>query len=162
MTTPTTTQRPDSSLARDLFAAARYYLGRPRVLLILATIMIVTGLVFNWSWLVAAGVAPILISVLPCLIMCAVGACMICRSGEKQSVPVGDAAEAAGQPPARAVSATGKPLVATNSIEAAVPVSPESNPPGGGADCCRDVMNEDKPEQPIDLKPNQERRDPYA
>ena len=95
MNTDTTTRRQDSSLTRDLLYAARYYLWRPRVLLTLAAVAIVAGLALNWSWLVAAGLAPILISTLPCLIMCAFGVCMMCRSGEKRSTPVRDAAKPA-------------------------------------------------------------------
>ena len=50
-------------------------------LMVLAIVAIVTGLALNWSWLLAIGVAPILLSVLPCLVMCAVGACFVCRKG---------------------------------------------------------------------------------
>lgn len=50
---------------------------RPRTVLVTAALAIVTvGLVMNWSALVAAGVAPLLISALPCAIMCALGLCM--------------------------------------------------------------------------------------
>lgn len=143
MTTPTTTQRQDSSLARDLLYAARYYLWRPRVLLTLATIAIVAGLALNWSWLVAAGLAPILISTLPCLVMCAFGVCVMCRSGEKHSAPVRDAADLASPPATLAVSATDKS-------------------PTGTAGCCQGSINETKPEQIIDLQSNRERRDPHA
>jgi predicted membrane-bound mannosyltransferase len=170
MTTPTITQRQDSSLTRDAFHAARYYLWRPRVLLTLAAIAIVAGLALNWSWLVAAGLAPILISTLPCLVMCAFGVCMMCRSGEKGSAPVRDAAEAASPPTTLAVSATDKPSTGANSstsaprsIEtAAPPQSLESNPPVAVADCCQGTMNETRPEQAIDLQPERERRDPHA
>ena len=170
MTTPTTTQCPDSSFTRDLLYAARYYLWRPRVLLTLATIAIVAGLALNWSWLVAAGLAPILISTLPCLIMCAFGVCMMCCSGEKHSAQVGDAAEAANPPTTLAAAATDKPSRGANlstyvpdSIEAtAPPQSIGSNPSIAAASCCHDSTNETKPEQTIDLQPNRERRDPHA
>jgi hypothetical protein len=52
-----------------------------RGLMVLAIVTIVTGLALNWSWLLAIGVAPILLSVLPCLVLCAVGACFACRKG---------------------------------------------------------------------------------
>lgn len=46
--------------------------------LIAAAILIITGgIVFNWSWLVAAGFAPIILAVLPCAAMCALGLCAI-------------------------------------------------------------------------------------
>ena len=170
MTTPTTAERRDSSLTRDLIYAARYYLGRPRVLLILATIAIVAGLVFNWNWLVAAGLAPILISTLPCLIMCVFGACMMCRSGEKQPAPVRDAAGAASPPTTLAVAAADKPSMGTKpptsapqSAEAAVPaINLEAKPPAGVAGCCQGSTNEGKSEQTIGLQSNRERRDPHA
>lgn len=34
------------------------------------------GLALNWDWLTAVGAAPILISLLPCAAMCALGLCM--------------------------------------------------------------------------------------
>jgi hypothetical protein len=50
-----------------------------RGLMVLAIVLIVAALALNWSWLLAIGVAPILLSVLPCLVMCTVGVCMSCR-----------------------------------------------------------------------------------
>jgi hypothetical protein len=162
MNTNTTTRRQDSSLTRDLLYAARYYLWRPRMLLTLAAVAIIAGLALNWSWLVAAGLAPILISTLPCLIMCAFGFCMMCRSGEKTSAPVRDDAEVASPPTTLAAAATDKPsrgaklsTYAPDSIEATAP-------PQAIAGCCQGSMNETKPEQTIDLQPNRERRDPHA
>jgi len=50
---------------------------RPRAVLVTAALAIVTiGLAMNWSALVAAGIAPLLISALPCAVMCALGLCM--------------------------------------------------------------------------------------
>jgi hypothetical protein len=64
------------SLARDLAHAARYYLGGRRGLLILAGAVVVAGAALNWNWLAAVGVAPLLLSLLPCAAMCALGLCM--------------------------------------------------------------------------------------
>src|SRR3954447_4136617 len=63
-------------LARDLAHAARNYLGGRRGLLILAVAVIAAGAALNWSWLAAAGIAPLLWSLLPCAAMCALGLCM--------------------------------------------------------------------------------------
>ena len=82
MATTRRSQSEDGSLGRDLLYALRYYLGSRRGLLVLAGLAITAGLALNWSWLAAAGIAPILISVLPCLAMCALGLCMN-RSGGK-------------------------------------------------------------------------------
>jgi len=68
------------SLGRDL-VVARYYLGGRRGLLVLGAVAVGGGLVSSWGWLVAAGVAPLLLSVLPCVAMCALGLCMHRMSG---------------------------------------------------------------------------------
>lgn len=47
-----------------------------RVLLGLSALAIVAAAALNWSWLIAAGLAPLLLSVLPCAAMCALGLCM--------------------------------------------------------------------------------------
>lgn len=86
--------------------AVRLAIERNFRLLLLAAVVIGLGLVFNWSWLVAAGIAPVLLSVLPCLAMCALGLCMVGmrgRSCEAQpSAPdaaSGQAPELTGAPP---------------------------------------------------------------
>jgi len=60
------------------------------------------GLVFGWDWLVAAGIAPIIISVLPCVAMCVLGLCAM-RGGAKschgQEKAAPQAAERAANPP---------------------------------------------------------------
>jgi hypothetical protein len=63
--------------AQSAFAALRTWSGRRLVLLSIAGVAIVVGLGLNWSWLVAAGVAPLLLSALPCVAMCALGLCMM-------------------------------------------------------------------------------------
>ena len=62
--------------------------------LVLGAGVLFAGIALNWSWLVAAGIAPILLSTLPCLVMCGLGVCMLCRSSEKQT-GARDAADAA-------------------------------------------------------------------
>lgn len=44
------------------------------------------GLAFNWSWLIAIGIAPLLLVVAPCLAMCALGLCMG-KDGGKSCAP---------------------------------------------------------------------------
>ena len=78
---------------------------RNRRIWLAATIAaIIGGLAFNWSWLVAAGAAPLLIGVLPCSAMCALHLCakpggQSCKkedvpalSGEPQAQPYGNSA----------------------------------------------------------------------
>lgn len=65
----------NTSLIRDLLHAGRYYLLSRRGIAIVATIAIVAGIAFNWNWLVATGIAPILLTALPCAVMCGFGLC---------------------------------------------------------------------------------------
>jgi hypothetical protein len=85
MTTAKLSRRSDTSLGRDIFHAVRYYLRGWRGPVALATVIAVAGLAFGWSWLVAAGVAPLLLSVLPCVAMCALGLGMNRMAGKQCS-----------------------------------------------------------------------------
>ena len=69
---------PMSGLSQAL---QRCFAGRT-VLFGLAAIAFVGGLALNWNWLVAVGVAPLL---LPCVAMCALGLCMSRGSSRSQS-----------------------------------------------------------------------------
>lgn len=72
--------------------AARSGWANPRNLLIGAALAGGTGaLVLGWDWLVAAGLASIIIALAPCLVMCALGLCMSRMNKSQQS--------AAGTPP---------------------------------------------------------------
>ncbi len=84
-----TTKASETSLARDWINFARYYAGQylgGRRGLIVATLAVAGGgLALNWSWLVAIGVAPLLISLAPCAAMCALGLCMSRMGGKSCS-----------------------------------------------------------------------------
>ena len=41
-----------------------------------AILVLGLGLALNWSWLVAAGIAPLILGLAPCAAMCALGLCM--------------------------------------------------------------------------------------
>jgi hypothetical protein len=83
-----TTKSAETSLARDWINLGRYYVGRylggRRGLVILAVTALGIDLALNWSWLVAIGVAPLLVALAPCAAMCALGLCMS-RMGSGQS-----------------------------------------------------------------------------
>ncbi|MBF24561.1 MAG: hypothetical protein CML18_13535 [Pusillimonas sp.] len=49
----------------------------PRRWWLFGAIAVIAGLTFGWEQLVLFGLAPILISLLPCLIMCGLGLCMM-------------------------------------------------------------------------------------
>lgn len=75
METPEPTNTANTSLTRDVLYAARYYLANRWGLLAAGILILTVGAAFNWSWLVAAGIAPVLLSLAPCAIMCALGLC---------------------------------------------------------------------------------------
>ena len=83
----------NTSLGREALYAVRYYLGNRWALTSLIVLAAAIGLYFGgWGWLVAAGLAPLILSTLPCLVMCGLGVCMMCR-GTKQSTVSRDAAD---------------------------------------------------------------------
>src|SRR6266436_2154126 len=93
MTMPQSRTPTRPSLAQDVLHAARYHLGNRWVLLGLGSLAVIAGLFFGgWAWLVAAGLAPVILSMLPCLVMCGLGVCIACRSGKTQSTASLDAA----------------------------------------------------------------------
>jgi hypothetical protein len=57
--------------------------ARNRLVLVgVATAIVAFGLFLGWGWLAALGVAPIILSLLPCVAMCALGLCMM-RGGAR-------------------------------------------------------------------------------
>ena len=59
---------------------------RNRLVLIAAgTVIILGGLGLGWGWLTAIGLAPIILSAAPCLIMCAFGMCMMGKASKSMS-----------------------------------------------------------------------------
>lgn len=81
MRTPEPAPPVETPLSEDVIHALRYYLGGRRGWLLLAAAAGMAGLALNWSWLVAIGAAPLLIAVLPCVAMCALGLCMSRMAG---------------------------------------------------------------------------------
>ena len=73
------------SLTQTARALLRHYLTNRTVLAVLAVAVVGAGLALNWSWLVAAGVAPILLALAPCAAMCALGLCMKGMGGKSCS-----------------------------------------------------------------------------
>jgi hypothetical protein len=73
----------DNPSRPSLGQTARRYLTGRHGLFALAATALTAGLALNWSWLVAAGIAPLLISVLPCVAMCALGLCMNRMAGRE-------------------------------------------------------------------------------
>jgi hypothetical protein len=91
-----TTRAAGNSVAYNWLAVARHYLGGHRAIIVLAIVAVVVGAALNWSWLAAVGVAPVLLSALPCLVMCGLGLCMNRLVGRS-------CASASSQPPQESV-----------------------------------------------------------
>lgn len=72
----------ETSLSADIFRYIRYQLRGRRGLIVAALALGVPALWLGWPWLVVAGVAPILLALAPCAIMCALGLCAM-RAGSK-------------------------------------------------------------------------------
>ena len=76
MTDVNVSTRPTPALTQSIRVAALSAVRSRRGLIVLAALLASVGLAFNWSWLVAIGAAPLILSVLPCVVMCALGLCM--------------------------------------------------------------------------------------
>ena len=61
MSTSESRKTADISLWRAALHVARYYLGNRWIALALGGFVIIIGAALNWSWLVTAGIAPILL-----------------------------------------------------------------------------------------------------
>lgn len=84
MTTSDPARPVQNSLASDVLSAARYYLGTRFGLLAIAALVLGLGAYSSWGWLVAAGIAPLLLALAPCAAMCALG---MCSMGGKSKSP---------------------------------------------------------------------------
>lgn len=93
MTTAHAREQQEMPLGQEILRAARYYVSGRRGLIALAVVISLAGLAFNWSWLVAVGIAPILIAALPCAAMCALGLCMARGSGSTCAAESGQTSE---------------------------------------------------------------------
>ena len=74
-----------TTLAQDLWALVRYGLGSRTGKLLIGAGIVASGLFLGWDWLVAAGLAPVVLGVLPCVAMCAAGLCMSGRGSKSCS-----------------------------------------------------------------------------
>jgi hypothetical protein len=105
-----TTKKDETSFGRDVVNLALYYLWRAsnwarpylggrRGLILLAVAVLGAGAALNWGWLVAIGLAPILLALAPCAAMCALGLCAMkgggksCSSGDQSAKERADASE---------------------------------------------------------------------
>ena len=89
MNSQETVSATKASLAQDWLNALRYWLRGRNGVIALIVLAVVIGAALNWSWLVAVGVAPLLITVLPCAVMCGLGLCMNKMAGGSCSTETG-------------------------------------------------------------------------
>ncbi len=82
-----------SSLVQDWLGALRYWLGGRRGLIGLAVVLGLAAIALNWGWLVAVGIAPLLLAFAPCAAMCALGLCASRMGGGSCSSKTGTAGD---------------------------------------------------------------------
>lgn len=80
---PSTSLPSEPSLLQDWIQALRYWLSGRFGIIVLASSVVGAGLWFNWGWLVSIGLAPLILTFLPCVVMCALGLCMHGRDGTR-------------------------------------------------------------------------------
>lgn len=80
------TEPTGTSFAQAVVNALWPWLHNRRALMIAAAVVLaVGGLALGWNWLVAVGLAPVLIAALPCVAMCAVGLCAMGKGNQSCS-----------------------------------------------------------------------------
>jgi hypothetical protein len=70
-------------------AVIRAWISTPLGMTVAGIAVAAVGLALNWSWLVAVGAAPLILSFAPCAAICALGLCVNMQGG---SAPPTDAA----------------------------------------------------------------------
>ena len=75
---PASAMQPSGGLLRS-------WISDWRVLGVAGLAVTGAGLGLGWNWLTAIGIAPIIVSTAPCLIMCALGVCMMGRGHKAAS-----------------------------------------------------------------------------
>lgn len=65
----------------------RPWFGSPHGLIISGIVIVAAGLALGWNWVVAFGLAPLILSVAPCAAMCALGMCMMPKGKAAAAVP---------------------------------------------------------------------------
>jgi len=73
------------STARFPPKVLRSWMQDRRVLAGAGLVIAGSGLTLGWDWLTAIGVTPLIVSAAPCLLMCALGLCMLGRGHQANS-----------------------------------------------------------------------------
>jgi hypothetical protein len=64
----------------------RSWIGNRRVLAVAGLGVTGGGIAIGWDWLTTVGIAPLIVSAAPCLIMCALGLCMMGRGRQASDI----------------------------------------------------------------------------
>lgn len=73
-------------------AGLKGWVTGPRRWMLLGAVVVVGGLAMGWDQLVLLGIAPLLVSLLPCLVMCGLGLCMMnCKDKKGKATDQGEA-----------------------------------------------------------------------
>lgn len=76
--------RPDNAMSvgiEDAGSTPRWFTRR-RLMFVGAATLIGSGIALNWGLLTAIGLAPVLLALAPCAVMCGLGMCMKGGSGK--------------------------------------------------------------------------------
>jgi hypothetical protein len=96
------TRKPEAAQSDSAATTAqriRSWALSPQGLTITGIAAVVVGLTLSWSWVVALGVAPLILALGPCLVMCALGLCMDMRNGSHAPAAKPDLGSATEVPP---------------------------------------------------------------
>ncbi|WP_265519680.1 hypothetical protein [Nitratireductor luteus] len=116
------TSVPETSLSADIFRYIRYQLRGRRGLIVAAIALGVPALWLGWPWLVMAGLAPLLIALAPCAIMCGLGLCVMKSCSKTGSGEASSCSKSqAGDQTAASVAANGSTDEATAPLAIAAP-----------------------------------------
>lgn len=88
------------SRPNGIASVLRHYRSGRRGLFMAALVLVAAGSYLGWGWLAAAGIAPVLIALAPCAVMCALGLCMSKMGGKScssESQSKGDLIEKSGK-----------------------------------------------------------------
>ena len=79
----TTSARPDEQIVSRAceMSKSRSMLRDWRLWLAIAAVALIAATSSSWSWLIAIGVAPLLLTLLPCAVMCVLGLCLMHKAG---------------------------------------------------------------------------------
>lgn len=81
------------SLASSPGSALQTWIGNRRVLAVSGLALGGAGLALGWDWLAAVGIAPLIVAAAPCLVMCALGLCMMGKGNKASRQPTARAGE---------------------------------------------------------------------